>query len=189
VQPAVADTQDEIIGGIAAGDRSALADLYARYERPLFAYLRYLTADVHLAEELLQDTLLAVWRGADGFHGQSSIQSWLFGIARRRVHDAMRRRTLHLVDETALETLLSHEPEPEDLAVAQAERDEVTAAIARLEPIHREVLLLTFVNELSYQEQAEVLGVPLGTVKSRLCNAKRALRTLLLACQAGEARP
>lgn len=172
----VADTERETVARMAAGDRLALADLYARYERPLLIYLRLLTPDPGLAEELLQDTLLAAWTGARGYAGQASVQGWLLGIARRRAHDALRRRALRLVDAGALEPVPSPEPEPEALALAQAEREELAAAIARLAPVHREVLVLAFVHELSYGDLAEVLGIPLGTVKSRLSNAKRALR-------------
>lgn len=187
MQQPVADQGQGLIGRIAAGDRAALAELYAAYERPLLAYLRLLSGDRLLAEELLQDTLLAVWHGAGAFRGQSTVRSWLFGIARRRAHDALRRRTLRLVDEGELESLLAPDPEPEDLALAGETREELAAAIGRLEPHHREVLLLTFVQELSYQEQADALGVPLGTVRSRLSNAKRALRVLLDAREGGRA--
>jgi RNA polymerase sigma factor (sigma-70 family) len=168
-----------VIDRIAAGDRQALAELYARYERPLLAYLRMLTSDPSLAEELLQDTLLAAWTGAHGYRGQASVQGWLFGIARRRAHDALRRRSLRLVEGDELATVASSDPDPEDAALIAAERDELTAAIARLAPIHREVLILTFVHELSYLDLAEALGIPIGTVKSRLSNAKQALRARL----------
>ena len=174
-QPAI-EEERAVVARMAAGDRRALAELYARYERPLLAYLRLLTPDAGLAEELLQDTLLAAWTGARGYAGQASVQGWLLGIARRRAHDALRRRALRLVDAGALEPVPSPEPEPEALALAQAEREELAAAIARLAPVHREVLVLAFVHELSYGDLAEVLGIPLGTVKSRLSNAKRALR-------------
>ena len=161
---------------MAAGDRAALAELYARYRRPLLAYLRLITADAGLAEELLQDTLLAAWTGAHGFAGRASVQGWLFGIARRRAHDTLRRRRLRLVDGSALEATPSSEPNPEDLLLADAERGELVVAIARIGQLHQEILVLTFVHDLSYQDLAEVLGIPMGTVKSRLSNAKRALR-------------
>jgi RNA polymerase sigma factor (sigma-70 family) len=179
VQESVASEEQNVVARMAAGDRRALADLYARYERPLLAYLRLLTPDAGLAEELLQDTLLAAWTGAHGYRGQASVQGWLFGIARRRAHDALRRRSLRLVEGDELATVASSDPDPEDAALIAAERDELTAAIARLAPIHREVLILTFVHELSYLDLAEALGIPIGTVKSRLSNAKQALRARL----------
>ncbi|MFT4038606.1 MAG: sigma-70 family RNA polymerase sigma factor [Thermomicrobiales bacterium] len=179
MQQPFAGDEATVIVRMAAGDRAALAELYARHERALLAYLRLLTGDAGLAEELLQDTLLAAWTGAHAFAGRASVQGWLFGIARRRAHDTLRRRHLRLVDSTALETASSSEPNPEDLLLAEADRAEVTAAIARLGAIHQEILVLTFIHELSYLDLAEVLGIPLGTVKSRLNHAKRALREQL----------
>ena len=167
-------------GVVSAGGPLGIGQLYARYQQPLLSYLRLLTSDAGLAEELLQDTLLAAWTGARGFAGRASVQGWLFGIARRRAHDTLRRRALRLVDGSEFETTASSEPTPEDLLLAEAERSELVAAITRLGAIHQEILVLTFVHELAYKDLAEVLGIPIGTVKSRLNNAKRALREQLL---------
>ena len=112
-QPAVDDRQ--VVGRIAAGDREALAELYQRYQRILFSYLQQLTPDYGLAEELLQDTLVAVWKSAHRFEGRSSVQTWLIGIARRQAHNTLRQRKLPLIDEAELDGLASTDPEPEDL--------------------------------------------------------------------------
>jgi RNA polymerase sigma-70 factor (ECF subfamily) len=164
---------------IGRGDRQALSEFYARYQRSLFAYLLQLTPDYGLAEELLQDTLVAVWKSANTFEGRSSVLTWLIGIARRQAHNTLRQRKLPLADLAELESLPSPELEPEAFALANHARDELTAAFRQLAPVHREILLLTFVQELSYQETAVALDIPLGTVKSRLSNARRALRALL----------
>ena len=158
---------------MAAGDRAALAELYGGEAPALFAYLRLFTSDRELAEEIVQDTFLAAWRGAAGFGGRASVRSWLFAIARRRATDALRRPRLQMAPEDAvgLAEVPRDEPGPEDLAIA----------VNRLVPVHREVLVLAFAYDLSYAELAQVLGIPLGTVKSRLNAAKRALRTILAA--------
>jgi RNA polymerase sigma-70 factor, ECF subfamily len=176
-QPVVDDRQ--VLGRIAAGDRQALAELYERYQRVLFSYLQQLTPDYGLAEELLQDTLVAVWRSAYSFEGRSSIQTWLIGIARRQAHNTLRQRKLPLSDEAELKALVSTDPEPEDFTLTCIAREELLEAFKQLAPVHREVLVLTFVHELSYQETASILDVPVGTIKSRLSNAKRVLRALL----------
>lgn len=168
-----------IVQRIAGGDRQALAELYARYQRPLFNYLLQLTPDYGLAEEILQDTLVAIWKSAKSFEGRSSVSTWLIGIARRQAHNTLRQRKLPLVDEAVLTDLPAADPEPEEFTLASVERDELVAAFRQLAPMHREILALTFIQELSYQETAQVIGVPLGTVKSRLSNAKKALRALL----------
>lgn len=177
MQPVVDDRQ--LLKDIAGGDRQALSELYARYQRPLFNYLLQLTPDYGLAEELLQDTLVAVWRSAYSFEERSSVQTWLTGIARRQAHNTLRQRKLPLVDESELEGIAATEPEPEDFTLATVARDELVAAFKQLTPVHREVLVLIFVQELAYAEAATILGVPVGTVKSRLSNARRALRSLL----------
>lgn len=166
---------------IAAKDRVALADLYARHGRALLVYLRALTPDRGQAEELAQDTLLGVWHGAHTFQGRSSLRTWLLGVARRQAHNKLRRggRVSPSVGEAALLPLADSDPLPEDVAIARATRDEIDAALALLSPIHREVLVLTFFHDLAHQEVAKVLDVPLGTVKSQLNHAKRALRDTL----------
>src|SRR5579871_5883381 len=176
-QPAA--NEQQVIHRIARGDREALADLYARYQRMLFTYLLQLTPDYGLAEEILQDTLVAVWKSASRFEGRSSVQTWLIGIARRQAHNTLRQRKLPLADETELAELVSNEPEPESSTLATLACDELTDAFRQLTPLHREVLALIFVQEFSYQETASILDVPVGTVKSRLSNARRALRALL----------
>jgi RNA polymerase sigma-70 factor (ECF subfamily) len=108
------------------------------------------------------------------------VRLWLFGIARRRAHDTLRRHTIHAVDTVALDVMPALEPEPESLAIVGAEREALHAALWRLTPQHREVLVLNFVQELPYRDIAAVLGVPIGTVMSRLHHAKRALRAELM---------
>jgi RNA polymerase sigma factor (sigma-70 family) len=176
-QPVVDERQ--IVRRIASGDREALAELYGGYQRALFNYLLQLTPDYGLAEEILQDTLVAVWKSAHRFEGRSSLRTWLIGIARRQAHNTLRQRRLPFADESELEGLAAIEPEPEAFTLASFARDELAAAFRQLAPLHREVLVLIFVQELSYQEVASVLEVPVGTVKSRICNARRALRALL----------
>jgi RNA polymerase sigma-70 factor (ECF subfamily) len=171
----------QLVARMAAGDQQALTDLYARYAGPLFNYLRLLSGDASVAEELLQDTLLAAWRGAARYAGNASVHAWLLGIARRRAHDVMRRRVGQGDAAWAAEAARAVEPDPEQLALAQVELDALAAAIRRLAPIHHEVLVLAFQHELSYRELSAVLDIPLGTVKSRLNHAKRALAAQLLA--------
>jgi len=173
------DQPEELIERIAVGDRDALKELYERHRLPLLGYLRVLTSDHGLAEEILQDSLFAAWNGADRFSGESSARAWLYGIARRRARDAMRKRRFQFVDLASVEHVAANEPEPDDIVLVNAGIEELAKAIDRLSAAHREALILTFVHGLAYQELADVVGVPIGTVKSRLSNAKRALRDVL----------
>jgi RNA polymerase sigma factor (sigma-70 family) len=168
-----------IVKRIAGGERHALTELYLRYQRPLFNYLLQLTPDHGLAEELLQDTLVAVWKSAPTFENRSSVLTWLIGIARRQAHNTLRQRRLPLMYETELEELAATEPDPEDFTLASVARDELVEAFKQLAPVHREVLALILIQDQSYEETANILRIPVGTVKSRLSKAKRILRTLL----------
>jgi RNA polymerase sigma-70 factor, ECF subfamily len=170
------DDDRPLLDRVVLGDVGALETLYRRYDRLLFGYLAWLTSDPGLAEELLQDTIWAAWRGADAFTGSSSVRSWLLGIARRRARDARRGRFPPLIGWEDLDPWPCPGPPTEDIAIARVSLDELAASMVTLAPLHREILILTFVHQLSYQESAALLDVPIGTVKSRLCNAKRALR-------------
>jgi len=177
-----------LLAAVAGGDEAGLRGLVDRHGSGLLAYLTGLVGDPPLAEEVLQDTLLAVWRGAAGFVGGSTVRTWLFAVARRRAVDALRRRSSGpAIDDDGL---LAQQPDPaagpERQLLARADLDRVAAAIGRLRPAHREVLALACVHELSSPEIGAVLGVPVGTVKSRLRLARVALVGLLESTQDGD---
>jgi len=180
-----ARSDDEaLLERLAHGDTEAVPALYARFGRPLYAYAMGLVGDDGLAEEVVQDTFVAAWRGAVGFEGRSSAASWLFGIARRQARDRMRRPRLETEGEERLEEMSAKGPGPEAAALASASRAELVDALERLSATDREVLVLAFAHELSGPEMAEVLAIPEGTVKSRLFNARRRLRAQLVGREA-----
>jgi RNA polymerase sigma-70 factor, ECF subfamily len=171
--PLVSDA--ELLTRIAGGDQQALAELYQRHGRVVLAQITLVAGDRTVSEEILQDTMLAVWRGAASFRGESSVRSWLIAIARRQTRDRQRRRRIHMVAAEALAGQPSPAPGPEHVALDRAEVAEVAVAIRTLAPRHREVLGLVFGAGLSLGEAAGVLGIPTGTVKSRLSAARTAL--------------
>lgn len=179
VSESLADAEAQLLAQIASGNRDALTELYHRERQPLFAYLLHLTSDAGIAEEVLQDTFVAVWKSAGSFAGRSRVRTWLIGIARRQAHNTLRRRALPRMDTRGLEELADPLPEPEEQVIINVSGDELAASIEQLSVAHREVLLLTFVHERSYAEVAQILQIPVGTVKSRLNHAKRALREIL----------
>jgi RNA polymerase sigma-70 factor (ECF subfamily) len=179
------DDEGDLIARTAAGDHQALTELYTRFRGAIFAYLLRLTPDQHLAEDLLQETFVAVWKSAASFGGRSSVKTWLLGVAHRQAHNILRRRSEPLADEAELERLAARDPEPEDAALARATHEELLAAIAGLSLAHRETLALAFGQELSAAEIAEALAIPIGTVRSRLRDAKRLLRAALSAEREG----
>jgi RNA polymerase sigma-70 factor, ECF subfamily len=164
---------------IGRGDEDAMTAFYREHGRVVLAQVLLVTGERVLAEEILQDTMLAVWRGAGSFRGESSVRSWVIAIARRQTRDRLRGRRLRVVDDAFLADQPSSGPGPEVLALDRAELAEVTVAIRDLAPAHRELLGLVFGSGLSLPEVAGVLEIPVGTVKSRLTAARTALSRIL----------
>ena len=164
---------------ISEGDEDAMAAFYREHGRVVLAQVLLVTGERVLAEEILQDTMLAVWRAAGSFRGEASARSWVIAIARRQTRDRLRSRRLRVVDDAFLADQPGSGPGPEVTALDRAELAEVTAAIRELPAPHREVLGLVFGSGLSLPEVAGVLEIPLGTVKSRLTAARAALSRIL----------
>jgi RNA polymerase sigma-70 factor (ECF subfamily) len=169
-----------LLRSVAAGDAGSLTRLYERHAGPLFGYLYRLAGDRMTAEEILQDTMLAVWRSAASFEGRSKVSTWLFGVARRQAHNRLRGRP---VQEARFD--VPDRPDsgagPDEVAIAAAGGTPVAAAIDRLPEHHRDVIALVFVAGLPLTEVADVLSIPVGTVKSRLHHARAAVAAALTA--------
>ncbi len=166
---------------VAKRDREALSEIYQRFQRPLFSYLFHLLGQKELAEDILQEVIVIVWQKAHTFQGAGQAAHWIFGIAHHQAFKALRRDThASFVElETALE--LSDEMQnPETDLLRRVTHEEVAQALACLTPEHREVLELAFFQDFACKEIAAIAGVPLGTVKSRLSYARRALKAALL---------
>jgi RNA polymerase sigma-70 factor, ECF subfamily len=169
----------ELLRGIGRGDEDAMAAFYREHGRVVLAHVLLVTGKRVLAEEIVQDTMLAVWRGAGSFRGESSVRSWVIAIVRRQTRDRLRGRRLRVVDDTYLANQPSSGPGPEVMALDRAELAEVKGAIRELAAPHRELLGLVFGTGLSLPEVAGVLEIPVGTVKSRLTAARTALGRIL----------
>jgi RNA polymerase sigma-70 factor, ECF subfamily len=161
-------------------DRSGdeLRELYRRYSGELFGFANSSLGDRELAEEVVQDVFAQLWRHAGSYDGRrSSVRTWLYAIARNRIVDAHRRAAARprRADEGSLEAAAEI-----DAALDHAVlRWQVTAALARLSPAHREVIRLAHYGGLTMREIAAQTGVPLGTVKSRTSYALRHLRLIV----------
>jgi RNA polymerase sigma factor (sigma-70 family) len=164
---------------VAIGDAGALAALYRRHAARLLGFLRLYARDRMLAEEILQDTLLAVWRSAHRYAGRSGVRTWLFGIAWRQAHNRLRAERSDQVPLDGIAERADPAPGPAEWAIARAQSKAIAEAVDALAPHHREVLALAFAATMPHQEIAEILGVPLGTVKSRLHHAHAALARAL----------
>lgn len=173
------DSDLGLIRVMANGDTRALDELYARYGSGIFSFLVARLGEPALAEEVLQDVMLAAWRSAAQFRGESKVLTWLLTIARNRSINVIRKRRLPLVPiNDALDTG-ADDTGPLEKVMRHTEQQAVRDALDQLPAAHREVLILVFYHHLTAPEVAAVLGIAIGTVKSRLHRAKDALRDVL----------
>lgn len=170
----------ELMVRIATRDREAFVQLFERYAARVKAFMLRAGATPSDADEIAQDVMVLVWRRAETFDpARAAASTWIFTIARNRRIDLLRRTRRPAPDPN--DPLFQPEPEPDGLdRVTAAEREErMRAALAGLAPEQREVLVAAFYEGLSHGEIATRLGLPLGTVKSRIRLAFRHLRGVL----------
>jgi len=169
------ESDEGLLARAASGDEQGLRGLYERHAAAVLRLLRRLTSDPGVAEEILQETWIAVWTSADRFRGSSSVRAWLLGVARRQAHNRLRRQNPSTVEFDTAPEPVDETTDVEGEVLAAAGRDEILAAIGRLPDTHRDVVVLALVEELPYADIAQVVGVPVGTVKSRMAKARRVL--------------
>jgi RNA polymerase sigma-70 factor (ECF subfamily) len=175
-------SDEELLVRFRRGEAEAFGALVRRYERELYGYLRRYTNDANLAEDVFQNTCLQLYLKAGQYEPGRPVRPWLYAIATRQAIDALRRqgrRTAVSLEQAApdegdgdasslLELLQCRGPGPSDQAVEAERREWVRAGVERLPGFLRQVLILAYFQGLKYREIAEVVGVPVGTVKSRL---------------------
>jgi RNA polymerase sigma-70 factor, ECF subfamily len=179
-QPAMTQPAEDLdlIRRMQTGDDDAVRDLYALYGQRLYAYALRLTNDPATAEDVTQNTLVAAWRTVRNFRGQGRLIAWLLGIVHHTAMKAIRNSTNYL-DDVAEETIREDQLSPEEQAQVKEERRWVRHGMQSLSPEHRAVLELIFYQDLSLNEAAQVLNIPVGTVKSRVSYARDHLRGVL----------
>lgn len=154
----------------------AFEKIYHRYFPKLMHFARRIAGSSEAAEEIANDTLMVVWRTADRFEGRSKPSSWIFGIAYRlslKQRQSLGRRKGEVVLD---ENLVDDNSDTADAVMRQKDLD---GALQQLTPELRAVVELTYYNGYLYTEIAEILGCPVGTVKTRMMTARRRLRAML----------
>ena len=159
-----------------SGDERALRELIARYSPGLRLFLSKLSGRNSAADDLLQDTWFDAYRKINDLQNPGAFAAWLYRIARDKAYRELRRRQVRIIpiDENLVEELAAEEE-----SFSPDEADDVRAAMDDLPIEQREVLMLRFIEDMSYDAIAEVIGCPLGTVRSRIHYAKLALRAKL----------
>jgi RNA polymerase sigma-70 factor (ECF subfamily) len=169
-------SDEELLGAVAGGDREALRLLYVRHAPWLVPRLSRRCADPGMVEEVVQDTFVAVWNGARRYRGQGDVAAWIWGIGIRRLIDRLRKRPAPIPLATARgDALVS----AEDEVLLGVEHGDLGAALNQLSPELRAVVQATVLDGLTTREASRLLGIPQGTVKTRMMRARLELREAL----------
>jgi RNA polymerase sigma factor (sigma-70 family) len=172
----------EVLRRIRDGDRTAIGDLYERFRRPAFALARRILGDDALAEDVLQEVFLSVWRDPAAFdRGRGSVASWLLAVVHHKAVDAVRReesqrrRQALAQQDLVLEAPVSTRDVDEE-AWTRVVADQVRTAMGVLSSPQREALTLAYYGGYTQREVAALTGAPLGTVKTRMLSGMRRLK-------------
>jgi RNA polymerase sigma factor (sigma-70 family) len=179
-----AHSDGELVRAIAAGDTGALKILYERHCPWMSVRLLRRWNDPGLVAEVVQDTFVAVWRGAGSFRNEGDVGGWLWGVAVRRLISRLRSHQ-HLGEVLVADVIGGAETSAEDRVLSSVEYGELGPALRRLSPEMRAVVQATVLDGFSAREASTLLGVCPGTVKTRLHRAKAQLRRDLT----GDAQP
>ncbi|MGY1856285.1 sigma-70 family RNA polymerase sigma factor [Modestobacter sp. SYSU DS0290] len=175
----------QLLQRMVAGDRTAVEDLFERFRRPAFALARRVIADDVLAEDVLQDVFLTVWRDPGAFDGsRGTVASWLLAMVHHKAVDAVRREESHRRRQARAEDELALAAPVAVSDVADEAADRVAAARVRtalqsLPDSQREALTLAYYGGYTQREVAALTGAPLGTVKTRMLAGMRRLKDAL----------
>lgn len=174
-------TDEELLERLAGGEQKALSELYDRYSRPVYSTGMRLLGDASLAEELVQDVFLRVWRRAETFEpSKGNFSTWLYGISRNRAFDLHRRQKVRPISSGP--EALEREPDastPDLDPQARVDGWDLARSLSLLPAQHREILMMAYYRGLTQSEISSHTGLPLGTVKTRVTAALKRLRSVM----------
>jgi RNA polymerase sigma-70 factor (ECF subfamily) len=182
----VSDEDARILRGLRSGIEDAYEELIARYQQPVYNIAYRLLGSPADASDVVQEVFLKVFRGVGSFREHSSLRTWVYRIAVNEAHNHHRWFSRHCRREVAMEEAAEHarpiesaaDPgrSPFDHALESENRTLIEQALAHINPVFRTAVVLRDIENLSYEEIAEILQVSLGTVKSRILRGREALR-------------
>jgi RNA polymerase sigma-70 factor (ECF subfamily) len=178
----IPQTDEDLLLRFSSGETSAFGELVRRYERELYGYLRRYLGDASLAEDVFQNTFLQLYLKSHQYEAGRPVRPWLYTIATHQAIDALRRNNRHQAvsleqsrAETSagevgslMDTLESASAAPLETVADEERRERIRASVERLPEFLRQVLILAYYQGLKYREIADILDIPVGTVKSRL---------------------
>jgi len=166
---------EALITRVAQGDRQALALLFERYQLQVYRFVLRLVADKAIAEDIVSDVFIELWRHAARFEGRARLSTWMLAIARNKAASTMRRRIDQPLEDAVTDAIADRASTAEE-TLEVAERSAVLRrCLAQLSPAHREIIDLAYYHEKSVEEVAAIVGVSAATVKTRMFYARRRL--------------
>ena len=173
-------TSDEmLLESIADGSKSAMHILYARHNVRVYRFILRIVRDTMVAEDLVSQVFLDVWRTAKQFEGRSQVSTWLLSIARFKALTALRQRRFEDIDQEEVREIADEADTPETSLDRSNTSAILRACVAKLSPAHREIINLVYYHEKSVEEVGEIIGIPQSTVKTRMFYARKQLADLL----------
>ncbi|MGB8226640.1 MAG: sigma-70 family RNA polymerase sigma factor [Sedimentisphaerales bacterium] len=178
------NNEQELLNRYVAGDKEAFREIVKRYKDPLYAFLRRFLNQQELAEEAFQETFLQLYRSRHSFEKDRPLRPWLFTIAANKARDVLRKQkreetvsisTMAEPAESSIDdvvnSLTSYEITPYDEAEKAERAEKVRQIVTNMPENLREILILAYFEQFSYKQMADILSIPIGTVKSRLHTA------------------
>jgi RNA polymerase sigma-70 factor (ECF subfamily) len=185
--PARILSDSELVTDAAAGSHDGFEELVRRYQRPIINYIFRILGDQDAALDVSQEVFIKVYNSIDKYSSEYKFSTWLYRIAHNAAIDHLRRNSNNIqsleaegADGVYEVQLRSPGRDPEQEQERNEQIYEIESTIAEMPPAYRELILLRHAGELSYEEMAEVTGLPLGTVKNRLFRAREMLRDMLI---------
>ena len=176
---AQATTDDMLLESIADGDRTAMHTLYARHNVRVYRFILRIVRDTTIAEDLVSQVFLDVWRTAKQFEGRSQVSTWLLSIACFKALTALRQRRFEDIDQDEVREIADDADTPETSLERATTSAILRACVAKLSPAHREIITLIYYHEKSVEEVGQIIGIPQSTVKTRMFYARKHLAELL----------
>jgi RNA polymerase sigma-70 factor (ECF subfamily) len=183
--PAAASTRQRLdrtlLESIAAGDKLAMQVLFQRHNVRVYRFVLRLIGNPSVAEEIVSEVFLNVWRHAGGFDGKCQVTTWLLAIARHKALSVLRRRPETQLDEEVAAAIADPGEDAETVLDKQERGKIIRACLTQLSPSHREIIDLVYYHEKSVDEVARIVDAPKSTVKTRMFYARKHMAKLLAA--------
>jgi RNA polymerase sigma-70 factor, ECF subfamily len=172
---------ENLLESIAAGDKFAMQVLFQRHNVRVYRFVLRLTGNASLAEEIVSEVFLNVWRQAGTFESKCQVTTWLLTIARHKAVSVLRRRSEAELDDAMAATIADPSDDAETVLDRKDRSKTIRECMTRLSPLHREIIDLVYYHEKSVDEAARIVGAPKSTVKTRMFYARSHMAKLLTA--------